>query len=315
MDFAQFVASGAAAITEGAVVERVRRDPALVLDPFILNGGLIYHPAGRARLAEIHGDYMRLARDAGLPILAFADTWRCSRSGIDASRFKGRPVNEDNVRFMAELRATFGDGPPIFVGGQVGPSGDAYQPADSLGRHAARAFHRPQIDALASAGVDFLHLATAPNVEEALGIADAMAETGLPYMISFVIRRTGVVLDGTPLGGAIARIDVDAARPPAGFSVNCVHAQVLETALEAVAATHPGACNRLLTFQANTADCEVEDLDGSVDLVTEPAEVFADNVGRLKGRFALRILGGCCGTDGGHMAALARRLTCESHES
>ena len=37
----------------------------------------------------------------------------------------------------------------------------------------------------------------------ALGVADAMARTGLPYTISFVIRRSGVVLDGTPLGQAI----------------------------------------------------------------------------------------------------------------
>ena len=76
-------------------------------------------------------------------------------------------------------------------------------------------FHRPQSEALASAGVDFLHLATAPSVEEALGVADAMADTGLSYMISFVIRRSGVLLDGTPLGHAIV-IDAKAARPLPG---------------------------------------------------------------------------------------------------
>lgn len=310
MDFAHFVTSGAIAIAEGAVVERVRRDPTITLDPHILNGGLIYDPAGRACLAGIHSSYMRVACEAGLPILTFTDTWRCSQSAIEASRFRGRPVNEDNVRFMAELRATFGEGPPIFVGGLVGPSGDAYKPADSLDRPSARDFHRPQIAALALAGVDFLHLATAPNVEEALGVADAMAETGLPYLISFVIRRTGRVLDGTPLGQAMLRVDADVARPPAGFSVNCVHAQVLEMALEAVATTHPESCRRLLAFQANTADGEVEDLDGSVDLITEPANPFADRVGRLRGQFGLRVLGGCCGTDGEHIEALARRLAC-----
>ena len=125
-------------------------------------------------------------------------------------------MNEDNALFMTGLRDSFGEGPPIFVGGLVGPSGDAYKPADSLDRRAARAFHRTQVAALASTSVDFLHLATAPNVEEALGVADAMAETGLPYLISFVIRRTGVVLDGTPLGLAMERVDAEApVRPPA----------------------------------------------------------------------------------------------------
>lgn len=312
MDFSHFVVSGTTAIAEGGVLERVRRDPAIVLEPHLLNGGLIYDPVGRVRLAEIHGEYMRLAREAGLPLLTFTDTWRCSQNGIEASRFRGRPVNEDNVRFLAELRATFGEGSPIFVGGLAGPSGDAYKPADSLDRRAAREFHKPQIAALASAGVDFLHLATAPNVEEALGVADAMAETGLPYIISFVIRRTGVVLDGTPLGQAIGRIDADATRPPIGFSLNCVHAQVLETALDAVAAAHPSVCKRLLMFQANTADKEVEELDGSEELITEPADIFAAGVERLRGRFGIRVLGGCCGTEGAHVEALARRLASEA---
>jgi hypothetical protein len=32
----------------------------------------IYDPAGRTRLAGIHADYMRMACQAGLPILTFA---------------------------------------------------------------------------------------------------------------------------------------------------------------------------------------------------------------------------------------------------
>lgn len=309
MNFSQFVGSGAPAITEGAVLERVRRDPAIALDPHILNGGFVYDAKARIRLAAIHADYMRLARESQLPILTFTDTWRCSQRAIDASRFKGRPVNQDNVLFLNELRAHFGAGPPIFIGGLVGPSGDAYKPEDSLKRDAAREFHRPQIFALASERIDFLHLATAPNVEEALGVADAMAETNLPYVISFVIRRTGFVLDGTPLVEAMDRIDADVARPPAGFSINCVHARVLETALEAVAPSRPNAFQRILSFQANTADAEVEELDNSDVLVTEPPEDFADRVARLGSQYGLRVLGGCCGTEGDHIQALANKLT------
>lgn len=311
MNFSEFVASGAVAIAEGAVVERIRRDPDVALNPQILNGGLVYDPVGRSRLAEIHGDYARSAREAGLPILMFTDTWRCSRSLVEASRFRGRLVNEDNARFLIDLRASFTEGSPMFIGGLLGPSGDAYKPDDSLARADAREFHRPQIDALASAGVDFLFLATAPAVDEALGVADALAETGLPYIVSFVIRSTGVVLDEAPLGEAMARIDAEAARPPAGFSVNCVHARVLEKALEAVAATHPDAARRLLTFQANTGDKAVEELDGSEDLVTEVPPAYVDGLERLRRRFGIRILGGCCGTDGEHIEVLARRMASE----
>jgi homocysteine S-methyltransferase len=308
MDFSQFIASGAPAIAEGAIVERVRRDPSLPFDPHILNGGLIYDPAGRSRLAAIHGDYIRSARDCGLPILIGTDTWRCSQKLIDASPFRGLPVNQDNVAFLRDLRASQPAGPPIFLGGLIGPSGDAYQPSDSLSRQAASVFHRPQIEALASSGVDYLFLATAPSVEEALGVADQMTETGLPYMLSFVIRRNGAVLDGTRLGAAIARIDAEARTAPIGYAVNCVHARVLQSALEAEEAAHPEIRRRLLGFQANTADMEVEDLDNSTDLVGEAPDTFVPQLERLRERFGVRILGGCCGTDETHMALLASRI-------
>ena len=102
MDFSQFVASEAAGIAEGAVLERVKRDPAIAIDPHILHGGLIYEVVGRARLAEIHGGYARAAREAGLPILLFTDTWRCSRSRLEASAFR--------VQGVGTLRELEGDG-------------------------------------------------------------------------------------------------------------------------------------------------------------------------------------------------------------
>lgn len=311
MNFSDFIASNAPALAEGAVLERVRRHPEIVLDPQVLNGGLVYDTIGRKLLEEVHAGYMSVARRHGLPLLTFTDTWRCSRKAIVSSRFKGRPVNEDNARFLTQLRSSFGDGSPIFVGGLVGPSGDAYRPDESLDRHAARDFHRPQVEALASSGVDFLHLATAPNVDESLGVADVMAATGLPYMVSFVIRRTGSVLDGTPLGDAMERIDAEVIRAPIGYSVNCVHARVLEQALETAGANGRDMSDRLLTFQGNAADMEVEDLDGSAELFTEPATVFADTVGRLGQYHGLRIVGGCCGTDDAHIEALARWMICE----
>jgi methionine synthase I (cobalamin-dependent) len=78
--------------------------------------------------------------------------------------------------------------------------------------------------------------------------------------------------------------------------------------LLAVAATHPEAAPRILTFQANTGDKEVEELDGCGELVTELPALFVEGLGRLRHRFGLRVLGGCCGTDGGYIAALAQRL-------
>jgi homocysteine S-methyltransferase len=42
--------SGSTVLTEGAVVERLRRDPAVRLDPELIHAGFVYDPAGAAAL-------------------------------------------------------------------------------------------------------------------------------------------------------------------------------------------------------------------------------------------------------------------------
>ncbi len=47
------------------------------------------------------------------------------------------------------------------------------------------------------AGVDFLYAALIPTLPEAAGMAWAMAETGIPYIVCFTIQRSGTLIDGT----------------------------------------------------------------------------------------------------------------------
>ena len=49
----------------------------------------------------------------------------------------------------------------------------------------------------------------------------AMVFGAMPDMISFVIDRTGVILDGTTLAYAIETIDSMCENPPLGYMVNC----------------------------------------------------------------------------------------------
>jgi homocysteine S-methyltransferase len=52
-----------------------------------------------------------------------------------------------------------------------------------------------------------------------------------------------------------------------------------------------------------------EELDGAQALAGEDPAVFASGMCALRTEFGLHVLGGCCGTDGSHMAAVARGLT------
>ena len=88
-----------------------------------------------------------------------------------------------------------------------------------------------------------------------------MAETGLPYALSYVVRSDATLLDGTPMGDLIEEIDNSGPNPPVGHSVNCVHPRILHTALARLRAGRPNLLVRLLSFHANTSDLDPDHLD------------------------------------------------------
>jgi len=190
----------------------------------------------------------------------------------------------------------------------MGCRGDAYKPQEALTREAARAFHAVQAEALAGAGADYLMASTMPEIHEALGLAETLAATGCPYLVSFIVRPSGNLLDGTPLDDAMARIDDSVVPRPLGYLVNCVHSSTLASALHAPPGRRAIDSGRLLGLQANTSSMSPEELDGAQDLAGEDPVVFASGMCALRTEFGLHVLGGCCGTDGGHIAALARGM-------
>lgn len=298
IDFSTLIARRLPALTEGSIYERLRRDPEIALDAEIRHGGLVY--LAPEKLAALHRGYFDVARAAHLPMLALTDTWRTSAERIAASAFAGRPVNRDSVVFLRRLCADYNG---LYVGGLMGCRGDAYRPGEALSEAAATDYHRPQAEALAEAGPDFLIASTLPAVSEACGLAQAMAATGCPFLISFVVRRNGCVLDGTPLAEAVARID-DAA-PPAGYAINCVHPTVAAAALERLRETSAATLARVVCFQANTSDLDPDALNNIAELQTEAPEDLAREMRAVRD-LGVPVLGGCCGTDERHIAEIGR---------
>ena len=158
---------------------------------------------------------------------------------------------------------------------------------------------------MAEAQVDFLYAATLPALSEAEGIAQAMAKIGLPYILSFVIRRDGTLLDGTPLAQAIEAIDNTTPKPPAGYGVNCVYPTVFSQGLTALEEQTPSLSRRILSYQANTSAKEPEELDGLSELETENPETLAELMLQAYQQFHTPFFGGCCGTDTSHIECLA----------
>ena len=282
-------------LTEGSVVERLRRDPRVQLDPHVAHAAFIYDECSARVMEEIYRQYLDIARDSGLPMMTLAPTWRANPERLRLAGLAGKDVNGDAVRFLRRIRDRY-QRCAISVGGLMGCRGDAYVPEQALTAEEAASFHRTQAAALAGAGADFLLAATMPAASEALGLARAMAATGTPYFVSFIVRPHGTLLDGTPLADAIAPIDRDVSPAPAGYLLNCVHWSALGDW-----ARHP----RLLGLQANTSRRPPEELEALPDLETEAPAEFARGMMDLRHRLGLRILGGCCGTDERHIRALA----------
>jgi homocysteine S-methyltransferase len=293
------IGSGEVILTEGSVYELLRRDRRIVFDQQIAHAGLIYDDDSRGVLESVHRGYLAIAESHGLPMLLLTDTWRASGARVAASRFRDHSVNADNVAFLRDLAGS------AFVGALTGPKGNAYRPQEAPSEGHAAEYHATQIEDLARAGADLLMAATLPAIPEAKGIARRMSDSGVPWMLSFVVRPGGRLLDGTPLGDAIHAIDDGVPSPPLGYSINCVHATIAGNAL---AMLPEETRRRVIAVQANTSRRTPEELDGLAALDCETPAAFAAAAGEVVRRTSVRIIGGCCGSGQEHIEALARAL-------
>ena len=279
-------------LTECAIAERLRRAAEVELHPTLFNTPLIYDARGREKLAAIYRQYREIAAQAALPILLCAPTWRIDQVRLTEAGFD-KSLLFDAVSFMRNLQEQWQTADSeIFIGGLIGPKNDCYKPEQALSAEAADAFHQWQIEQLAQAGVDCIVAQTIPAVSEGLGMARALARSGIPAIISFVINRNAQVLDGTPLIDAIETIDNSLAAPPLGYMVNCVYPTFV------CAETQPPTLfKRLLGIQANSSSLDHSQLDGATILHQDDLQHWGDNMLRLNSEFGVKILGGCCGTD------------------
>ena len=303
------LASSPIILGEGAVIERLRRSAGVPLDPQVVNSAFIYTDQGRIALESICRQYIDIGCSHALPMLISTPTWRASRERIAAAGFAGRDLNGDNFRFLNGIRQSYGDyAGKVAICGLMSCRGDAYRPDEALAVGEAREFHSWQAGMLAASGVDFLLASTLPAITEATGLAHAMAETGCQYVVSFVVRPEGTLLDGTPLKEAIAAIDELVSPPPVAYLVNCTHASVFRRSLLHESNSSQLVRERVAGLLANTAPLSPEELDNSSELIEEEPDRFGSSVAALYTELGMRILGGCCGTDDRHISSLADEL-------
>jgi S-methylmethionine-dependent homocysteine/selenocysteine methylase len=296
----QLIANNDLILMEAAIVEPLRRSDKVELHPSLVNAPLIYDASSKLALGNIYESYIDIARNAKLPFLMCTPTWRANRERVVAAGVPSQ-INIDAVNFLQEIRQgqqqdAGNTKQEIKIGGMIGCKNDAYQPELGLSAIAAEQFHQWQVDQLTSAGVDYLITVTLPNIDEAIGIAQAMSKTDVPYIISFVISRDGNILDGTSLSDAIEFLDSQTSRNPVGYMVNCAYPSFL------CAQDQPATLfKRLIGIQANASSLDHDQLDEAEALHTDDIEDWGNEMVLLNKTYGMKILGGCCGTGPEHL--------------
>lgn len=297
-------------LMEGALGERLKREYRIPFHPALAMADLWRRDDGRAALRALWSEYAAVAARYRLPLLLTTPTRRLNRERIRDAGIDGDAYAAGNVAFLSELCRAFAasGGQEIHAGALMGCRGDAYTGAGSLGTEEARDFHIRTAEAFARAGAEFLLAGIMPTLPETIGMARAMAETGIPYIISFTIRADGCLIDGTTIDDAIAALDADVSVRPVCYMANCVHPRIVSKALSVPCNRTQTVRSRFLGIQANTSPLPYEALDGAADLHTSSPQALAADMLRLKNETAIKLFGGCCGTDARHLEAIAAAI-------
>lgn len=304
--FAATFRRGQKFLLEGALGERLKREFGLTPHPEVALAGFVQREEGRKALRTLWLEYAGIAHRHGLPFLATTPTRRANRDRVERAGLDETLLLQ-SVSLLREVQSeTPGE---MYAGGMVGCFGDAYTGEGALSETEAYDFHRWQTELFRKAGVDFLYGALLPTLPEAAGLAKAMGETGLPYLLSFTIQRNGTLIDGTPISDAITAIDNRDYPKPLCYMTNCVHPSIVYEALSAPCNQKPNVRERFLGIQGNTSPLSYAQLDRAADLLTTGPEPFARDTLRLLERSPMQIFGGCCGTDGRHLECIAALLS------
>jgi S-methylmethionine-dependent homocysteine/selenocysteine methylase len=271
-----------------------------------------------AAWARLQDEYLRpiLATAAahGQGVLLDTLVWRAHPDFIsllgyraeDLGRFNQLAV-ERTRDVVASWRSRAGAADvPVLLTADVGPRGDGYQVADrELTPEAAHEYHRAQMEVLARAGVDLVCALTMTSVAEAIGVARAAREAGLPVIVSPTVETDGTLPDGTPLGELVRRVDDATGGLPLFYMVNCAHPAHVTPALEWARRVGEGWLRRFKGIRANSSRKSHAELDNSPELDRGNPSELGDEVAQMQRDYDLCVVGGCCGTDAEHVSAIS----------
>jgi homocysteine S-methyltransferase len=306
-DYESLVRSGRLVLGDCAVGTRLQYESPLRVDDDLGLIGLVDEPLGASAIRSVIAGYTATAAQLGLPIVVDAPTWWARRDRLARAGITGAAARRA-VRGCADLLQGIRDAyPDVFVCAPIGPSTDGYRPGE-VNETEAEAFHHWQVDALAESGVDVVLAATFSTTLDLAVAAKVLAGSGLTYALGPTIDDGGCLPDGRSLGHAIDMIESSLDRPPVHWAICCVHPKIADGGLDRLAATNPAAHARVVQLKGNGSRATSEERDAAGRVLADEPEAWAEAAFALHDRHAIRLIGGCCGTDHRHFLSLAIRI-------
>lgn len=267
---------------------------------------LILHDEGREQLRQYFRPYLDEARARGCGFILDTPTWRANpdwAAKLGHSAQDLAHINRVSVKFAQGLRDDFeSKETPIVIEGVVGPRGDGYRPDARMSIEEARGYHSAQIEQFRDAGADMIAAVTMNYVEEAAGIALAAKECAMPAAISFTVETDGRLPSGDTLASAIEAVDRVSTSWLIYYMINCAHPEHFAGEL----AGRGAWMRRIRGLRANASTKSHAELDASTELDIGNPAALAEHYRDLRQRMGqLTVLGGCCGTDHRHVAAIS----------
>jgi S-methylmethionine-dependent homocysteine/selenocysteine methylase len=165
----------------------------------------------------------------------------------------------------------------------------------------AQRYHAVQIGTFADTTADQVTAITMSNANEAIGIVRAATAAGIPAAISFTVELDGRLPTGQALGSAIEEVDAATDGAAAYFMVNCAHPTHFVPALE----SGHSWMRRIAGLRANASTRSHAELDEANELDEgDPDDLGARHAALHAMLPWVTVLGGCCGTDARHVAAI-----------
>ncbi len=277
--------------------------------PYFAAFDLLKNAAGEAALRKYFLGYVALAKQHGVGFVLESATWRASadwgtKLGYSAATLAG--ANRRAVELLQRIRAEHAtETTPMVVSGCVGPRGDGYNPESFMSARDAERYHAAQVETFRGAGADLVTAITMTYPAEAIGVTRAAQRAGLPAVISFTLETDGRLPNGDSLQSAIEEVDAATGSAPAYYMINCAHPTHFAGVLRAGA---PETA-RIRGLRANASTKSHAELDQSTELDVGNPDELGRQYRELRNRLpGLAVIGGCCGTDLRHVAAMCRAL-------